>query len=146
MKCSADQLSLELFQDEAEPVEERASKPARRPPSKPEEPPTVPGECGASPAAGHALLTTSEAAKALHVHVRTVQRLVERGELASVHLGSAVRFDPDDVAGLVVRLKDQRRPQTPTRDTGIRRAGRDAGVSFAERLRSQNHEHRAAQA
>ena len=46
-----------------------------------------------------ALLTTDEAAALLHVHPRTVQRLVERGQLCAVHLGSAVRFDPNDVGG-----------------------------------------------
>src|SRR4051812_1556423 len=44
-----------------------------------------------------ALLTTTEAAVLLHVHPRTVQRLVDRGQLCAVHLGSAVRFDPRDV-------------------------------------------------
>src|SRR5215216_2208363 len=41
----------------------------------------------------------------LNVHPRTVQRLVERGELSAVHLGGAVRFDPQDVYGLIERVK-----------------------------------------
>ena len=52
-----------------------------------------------------ALLTTEQAASLLHVHPRTVQRLVERGELSAVHLGGAVRFDPQDVYGLIERVK-----------------------------------------
>jgi excisionase family DNA binding protein len=44
------------------------------------------------------LLTTAEAAAVLHVHPRTVQRLVERSQLEAIHLGAAVRFDPQDVA------------------------------------------------
>lgn len=61
-----------------------------------------------------ALLTTSEAADLLHVHARTVQRLVKRGELQAVHLGAAVRFDPADVADLTERLKRQAAGTTPS--------------------------------
>jgi excisionase family DNA binding protein len=87
-----------------------------------------------------ALLTTEEAASVLLVHPRTVQRLVERGHLCAVHIGSAVRFDPQDVGGLVERVKSARR--TPA---SVRARGRGGG-SFAERLRSRQHEHRAAHA
>ena len=52
-----------------------------------------------------ALLTTREAADLLRVHPRTVQRLVRRGDLAAVRLGTATRFDPDDVACLIAQLK-----------------------------------------
>jgi excisionase family DNA binding protein len=90
-----------------------------------------------------ALLTTDEAAALLHVHPRTVQRLVERGQLCAVHLGSAVRFDPEDVDVLVAEVK--RRRQSPAADTArVRRSSTTA--SFADRLRSQRHEHRTAQA
>src|SRR5947208_4799089 len=44
----------------------------------------------ADPADGATLLTTIEAAHLLRVHPRTVQRLVERGQLSAVHLGGAV--------------------------------------------------------
>lgn len=91
-----------------------------------------------------ALLTTQEAAQLLRVHPRTVQRLVERGELSAVHLGAAVRFDPADVADLTARLK--RRAAAPHASTEIVRPGRGVRASFAERLRSQRHEHRAAPA
>jgi excisionase family DNA binding protein len=90
-----------------------------------------------------ALLTTEEAASVLRVHPRTVQRLVERGHLCAVHIGSAVRFDPQDVGGLVERVKSPR--TAPAVDSRIRARGRGAG-SFAERLRSRQHEHRAAHA
>ena len=94
---------------------------------------------------GPGLLTTREAAEVLHVHPRTVQRLVERGELSAVHLGGAVRFDPLDLGGLVARLKRRRKSrQTRAADTVRARSG--ARVSFADRLRSQHDEHRAAQA
>jgi excisionase family DNA binding protein len=90
-----------------------------------------------------ALLTTEEAASVLRVHPRTVQRLVERGDLSAVHIGSAVRFDPQDVGGLVERVKSARVP--PAVDARVRARGRTPG-SFAERLRSRQHEHRAAHA
>ena len=94
--------------------------------------------------AAPALLTTQEAADLLHVHPRTIQRLVERGQLAAIHVGTAVRFDRMDLADLTVRLKS-RAPGPPTargKVTPDRR--RSAHVSFAERLRSQRDEHRAA--
>jgi excisionase family DNA binding protein len=92
---------------------------------------------------GVALLTTEEAASVLRVHPRTVQRLVERGDLCAVHIGSAVRFDPQDVVGLVERVKSA--PAAPAVDARVRARGRGSG-SFAERLRSRQHEHRAAHA
>jgi excisionase family DNA binding protein len=81
----------------------------------------------------------------LHVHPRTVQRLVERGQLAAVHLGSAVRFDPDDLGGLISGHKrEQQTARTPTADR-VRR-DRGARVTFGDRLRSDKHEHRTAHA
>jgi excisionase family DNA binding protein len=91
-----------------------------------------------------ALLTTQETASFLRVHPRTVQRLVERGQLSAIHVGAAVRFDPVDVADLTARLK--RRTEAPHPSTEIVGPGRGNRASFAERLRSQQHEHRAAQA
>lgn len=91
-----------------------------------------------------ALLTTQETASLLRVHSRTVQRLVERGQLSAIHLGAAVRFDPADVADLTARLK--RRTEAPHPSTEIVGPGRGNRASFAERLRSRQHEHRAAQA
>lgn len=91
-----------------------------------------------------ALLTTQETASLLRVHPRTVQRLVERGQLSAIHVGAAVRFDPADVADLTAKLK--RRTEAPHPSTEIVAPGRGKRASFAERLRSQQHEHRAAQA
>jgi len=91
-----------------------------------------------------ALLTTQETASLLRVHPRTVQRLVERGQLSAIHVGAAVRFDPADVADLTARLK--RRTEAPRPSTEIVGPGRGKRASFAERLRSRQHEHRAAQA
>jgi excisionase family DNA binding protein len=133
------QLSLPLF--DPQPAERRPepSPPAETTPARPEPPaadeaPVAPG-----------LLTTSETAALLHVHPRTVQRLVERGQLEAIHLGTAVRFDPGDVAALTEREK-QRVAAAPTALADRVRASRGARVSFAERLRSRQHEHRAAQA
>jgi excisionase family DNA binding protein len=61
--------------------------------------------CDLQPNGG--LLTTEEAAALLHVHPRTVQRLVERGDLSAVHPGGAVRFDQQDVHGLIARVKSR---------------------------------------
>jgi excisionase family DNA binding protein len=51
------------------------------------------------------LLTMAEAAELLHVHPRTVQRLVRSGTLPAVRLGRAIRFDSRDVRELTNRLK-----------------------------------------
>lgn len=59
------------------------------------------------------LLTTAEAARLLHVHPRTVQRLVRRGALSAVRLGRAVRFDARDVVALTDRLKRDLSAATP---------------------------------
>jgi excisionase family DNA binding protein len=85
-------------------------------------------------AAGIALLTTREVADALHVHPRTVQRLVERGELAVVRLGTAIRFDPAELVRLIAERTRTARPPEPHSDT-LR--ARQSGVSFTKRLRSQ---------
>lgn len=127
------QLSLPLF--DLQPI-----KPADDARPSATEPPAVEG-----PEFGPALLTTREAAGLLHVHPRTVQRLVERGQLEAIHLGTAIRFDPGDLAALTERQK-QRAAAAPTALTDRVRASRGARVCFAERLRSHQHEHRAAQA
>jgi excisionase family DNA binding protein len=140
MSASELQLSLPLF--DPPPVEPRP-KPAANSEDAQQgrvEPPAV-DESHAAPG----LLTTSETAALLHVHPRTVQRLVERGQLEAIHLGTAVRFDPGDVAALTEREK-QRAAAVPTALADRVRASRGARVSFAERLRSRQHEHRAAQA
>jgi excisionase family DNA binding protein len=85
-------------------------------------------------AAGVALLTTREVADALHVHPRTVQRLVERGELAVVRLGAAIRFDRAELVRLIAERTRTARSPEPQPDT-LR--ARPSGVSFAKRLRSQ---------
>jgi excisionase family DNA binding protein len=101
---------------------------------------------GGDPATpGTALLTTAEAAKRLHVHPRTVQRLVERGQLAAVHLGGAVRYDPRDLDGLIAGNK-QRHESSRPRHVERPRRGHGGRVSFAERLRSGRDEHRATHA
>jgi excisionase family DNA binding protein len=139
MSVPEQQLSLPLF--DPQPVARRP-EPAAVEETTPRrvEPPAV-DDAQVSPG----LLTTSETAALLHVHPRTVQRLVERGQLEAIHLGTAVRFDPGDVAALTEREK-QRAATAPTPLADRVRASRGARVSFAERLRSRQHEHRAAQA
>jgi excisionase family DNA binding protein len=138
MSFPEQQLSLPLFDPPAERRPEHV--PAQNTVPSPAEPPAV-DEAPVAPG----LLTTCETAALLHVHPRTVQRLVERGQLEAIHLGTAVRFDPGDVAALTEREK-QRAAAAPTALADRVRASRDARVSFAERLRSHQHEHRAAQA
>jgi excisionase family DNA binding protein len=145
---SPEQLSLPLFDsepDEVRPSTPRLgdSLPRRRVVSSPPE--TQPVEVSANdepPAASTApaLLTTQEAADALRVHPRTVQRLVERGQLSTVHLGTAVRFDPADIADLTERFKRRASGSTPSA-ADVVRPSRAVRVSFADRLRSQQDEH-----
>lgn len=134
------QLSLDLY-----PVDDTALEPAppldvRRQPQE-----QARAKDGTAAANDSSLLTTREAAGLLHVHPRTVQRLVERGELAAVHLGTAVRFDPSDVTRLIGQLKRWRTNSEPPAPRSLRARPGDR-VSFANRLRSQRNEHRAAHA
>ncbi len=147
MRLCEGQLSLDLF-----PVDVAAAEP----PVQPEAPDPEPPRSKAPPAVeaadvtglvptGSGLLTTREAAEVLHVHPRTVQRLVERGELSVIRLGGAVRFDPFDLGGLISSLK-RRTKGSESQVVDSVRARNVAGLSFADRLRSQQHEHRAAHA
>lgn len=86
------------------------------------------------PSGGVGLLTTREVADALHVHPRTVQRLVERGELAVVRLGAAIRFDPAELVRFIAERTRIARSPEPEQET-LR--ARTSGVSFARRLRSR---------
>jgi excisionase family DNA binding protein len=147
---SSEQLSLPLFDTDLEHPERQnrseESTPERRRRFVSGRPLTQSAKASderAASTSSPALLTTSEAAELLHVHPRTVQRLVERGELGAVRLGAAVRFDPADVADLTTRLKRREASETtaPTEVVGRSLAGR---TSFADRLRSQQDEHRAA--
>jgi excisionase family DNA binding protein len=147
---SPEQLSLPLFESDSDEHDRQCPRPepkrerGRRVVSG--RPLTGPAEESAEPealATAPALLTTSEAADLLHVHPRTVQRLVERGELGAVRLGAAVRFDPADVAELTTRLKRREAGET-TSSSDVVRPSRAARASFADRLRSQQNEHRAA--
>lgn len=138
------QLSLDLSPvddgpAQPSPLPEVADSPGRGQPTHTVEPTTE------RAVKGSALLTTREAASLLHVHPRTVQRLVERGELAAIRIGTAVRFDPTDVTAVISRLKRWSTTTEPrTVDTVHRGSG--ARVSFAKRLRPQQNEHRAAHA
>jgi excisionase family DNA binding protein len=53
---------------------------------------------------GHApLLKPAEAAARLAVNRKTAYRLIERGELDAVHVGTSVRIRPEDVAAYLER-------------------------------------------
>jgi excisionase family DNA binding protein len=149
MRVSPGQLSLlELDEPPKEHTSKRPSRLERRSATHRDKPTenhasTRPGP-RATAGGGAALLTTYEAAGLLHVHPRTVQRLVERGELSAVHLGSAVRFERRDVDELVARLKHGRRHREALAPSIRARSG--ASVSFADKLRSRRDEHRATQA
>jgi len=138
------QLSLDDWATvlDTEASERRAAEPATNAAAGSHSESQAVAETASSPSA---LLTTHEAAQLLHVHPRTVQRLVERGELGVVHIGGAVRFDPVDLETLTGRLKQYTRSAATTASDSMR-PHRRAGVSFADRLRSKQHEHRAAQA
>ena len=139
------QLSLELYPEVDIPAACPQPEPRGAEPARVRVPPEVAADVTGYIPDGAALLTTREAAQLLHVHPRTVQRLVERGQLAAIHLGSAVRFDPFELGGLVARLKHRREnPEAQVADSVRARSG--ARVTFADRLRSSQHEHRAAQA
>jgi excisionase family DNA binding protein len=47
------------------------------------------------------LLTKQEVCDQLRISVRTLERLVERGHLASIKLDHAVRFHPKDVEAFI---------------------------------------------
>lgn len=150
MEGSPEQLSLPLFESDSDDRERQSPRPEEPKRNRPRRVVssrvlTRPAEASAEPAASTApaLLTTSEAANLLHVHPRTVQRLVQRGELSAVRLGAAVRFDPADVADATARLKRREAGET-TWSTEVVRPSRAVRVSFSERLRSQQGEHRAA--
>src|SRR5436190_1559667 len=117
MKIAAGQLSLldlESPSHEDEPASPLPAEHERTPADKPAENPreeqrqAPKGARTQRAVADVGLLTTDEAAVRLHVHPRTVQRLVERGQLSAVHLGSAVRFDPQDVEALIAEVKERR--------------------------------------
>jgi hypothetical protein len=66
---------------------------------------------------------------------------VERGQLRAVHLGTAVRFDPRDVAGLITRFKCA--PASSAMDDLIGPRVRStravpASTSFRDRVRSRD--------
>ena len=136
---------LSLFEATLPPEHCRPETPAveaRKSPAPPVAP-SRPQSHSSAESTTAALLTTREAADLLQVHPRTVQRLVERGELAAVHVGTAVRFDRSDLADLTARLKSRGSGPPAARAEVTPDRGR-AHVSFTERLRSQRDEHRAA--
>lgn len=47
-------------------------------------------------------VTARQIARVLGISTGTVYRLARRGELPSIRVGGSVRFNPDQVAGVVV--------------------------------------------
>ncbi len=84
------------------------------------------------------LLTSSQVAEQLAVSVRTVERLVERGELVATRVGRSLRFTEADVAAFVERAREPR-----LREVGASARSRPAvsrprarqQLSFREQLR-----------
>lgn len=147
-KVDAQQLSLPGL--DASSVEPRRRQPETHSVGRIGDDAVAPGRPVARPAASRTeheptLLTTQEAALRLHVHPRTVQRLVERGELVAIHIGAAVRFDPADVIELTARSR-YRVHQASASGAERVRATHAVHVSFADRLRSRGNEYRADQA
>ena len=50
------------------------------------------------------LLTVAETASRLGVSTKTVRRVIARGELHAVHIGRAVRIDPEEIERLIKAL------------------------------------------
>jgi excisionase family DNA binding protein len=83
----------------------------------------------------------------LDVHERTVQRLVQRGELPVIRIGSTVRFDSADVDALIERHRTTRHPSGRSeraRSVPRSRVAAAVSVSFADQLRSARHERSTA--
>ena len=62
---------------------------------------------GSDTVADKQLLTSREAARRLSISERTLWALGKSGEIPRVLIGTAVRFDPDDVAELIERKKER---------------------------------------
>ncbi len=63
------------------------------------------------------LLTSAEAARALHIGRTALYRLIREGKLTGVYIGRSVRFRPQDIRGLIRQLRIEaaasRRPPSP---------------------------------
>ena len=79
------------------------------------------------------LLTVAVVAERLALHVKTVRRLIARGDLRAVRIGTAVRVHPDDLEELVNRKRERAAPP-PAPLRAVR--GRTSSVSYADRVRS----------
>jgi len=149
---ASEQLTLPLFEPRTEPSQAPSDRRAESTgptkavaASRRESAPRGTRPESSSAAATPGLLTTCEAAGLLHVHPRTVQRLVERGELTAIHLGAAVRFDPNDLVELTGRMKQAGAGGHPPHIDSLKPT-RPVRISFGDRLRSHAHERRASQA
>ncbi len=47
------------------------------------------------------LLAVQQVSKALNVSTRTVQRLIDQGEIAVIRIGRTVRIHPNDLASFI---------------------------------------------
>jgi excisionase family DNA binding protein len=55
---------------------------------------------------GSRLLTATELARYLQIHIKTVYTWVARGELPSIRIGGRLRFSPDDILRWVSARKE----------------------------------------
>lgn len=80
------------------------------------------------------LLTLDGVAELLGVSRRTVERLVQHGELVPFRIGTRLRFDPVEVREYLETTRNGRR--RPAGKTLALRAAGGARQSFADRVRS----------
>jgi len=72
-------------------------------------------------------MSTQQAAEALNVSARTVQRLVAENRLTPIRIGRSVRFDPADVGRFV---ESARTPTVPNAAVPARRAKTERVVLY----------------
>lgn len=92
---------------------------------------------GEDNAASVCLLTAQGVAQRLNVSERTVNRLVESGEITPIDIRGAVRYHPHDVDDLIERgRRPARRPTTSQPVRKPTRKPQTATRSFRERRRA----------
>lgn len=60
-----------------------------------------------NPPLGPRLLTRAEAAERLGMSVKSVDRMLRRGDLPAIRFGTAVRIDPRDLEDLIRKARDR---------------------------------------
>jgi excisionase family DNA binding protein len=65
-----------------------------------------------------ALVSTEEAARLFSTHPETLRKRYRAGKLPGYKIGSALRFDPDEVRD-VMRRDAQRKPERPAKPKAV---------------------------